>query len=70
MDVTAPEVREKIEEVAGTELPKLNYSLMDAMLEGSQVTGQQTSRWANDSGSDMCALSAGVLAATARGYLE
>ena len=43
------------------------YTLADAIREGSKVTEHSQQGWGN--GNNACALSAGVIAARARGYL-
>jgi hypothetical protein len=45
-----------------------SYTLADAIREGATVTDQAKGEWGT--GPDACALSAGLIAATARGYLE
>lgn len=71
IDRFVPQVtKEKLGEI--TELPKLNYSVMDAMREGSEVSSQLTDGFAkiDECGElQICALSSSVLAATARGYM-
>ena len=44
------------------------YTLADAIREGSTVTGQKFGGWVE--GERACALGAGFIAATARGYLS
>jgi hypothetical protein len=45
-----------------------NYTLADAIREGATVSGQAYS-WTDKEG-NMCAMSAAVVAAKARGYME
>lgn len=45
-----------------------SYTLADAIREGSSVTRQAVGRFG--AGEEACALSAGMLAAMARGYIE
>lgn len=66
-------INEKVDELKGiidateiSELNRMNYRLSDAIREGSSVTEQNIGSWGN--GENACALSAGVIAAKARGY--
>jgi hypothetical protein len=68
-------VEEKVDALKGIidatevkELERLKYRLSDAIREGCQVSGKATS-W-SDSEGNLCALSAAVVAAKARGYME
>ena len=55
-------------ELAGIEMNVLtNYTLADAIREGSTVTDQKIGGWVE--GDNACALGAGFLAAKARGFL-
>lgn len=45
----------------------LNYTLADAIREGSKVTGKQEQGWIQ--GDNACALGAAYIAAQARGYV-
>ena len=67
-------IEEKVDALKGIqdatevkELERLNYRLSDAIREGSQVSGQAFD-WADEKG-NLCAMSAAVVAAKARGYM-
>lgn len=69
-------VTEQVDELRGIldatevkELERLNYRLSDAIREGSQVSKQKVGGWTDSSGA-MCAMSAAVVAAKARGYVD
>lgn len=49
------------------ELTTRDYTLADAIREGSRVTEQKTGGWGN--GDNACAMSAGIIAARARGLM-
>ena len=49
------------------ELERMNYRLSDAIREGAQVAGQAYD-WCDTEG-NLCAMSAAVVAAKARGYM-
>lgn len=68
-------VEEKVDALKGIidatevkDLERLKYRLSDAIREGCKVS-EQAHGWANERG-DLCALSAAVVAAKARGYIE
>lgn len=68
-------IEEKVEELKGIldatevkELERLNYRLSDAIREGCSVS-DQAYNW-SDSQGNMCAMSAAVVAAKARGYIK
>lgn len=67
-------VDEKVDELKGIQdatevkdLERLQYRLSDAIREGCAVSGQAFS-WADQKG-NLCAMSAAVVAAKARGYM-
>lgn len=67
--------KEKVEELQGIieatevrELERMQFSLADAIREGSLVSEQSTAGWGQ--GDTMCALHAAVTSAAARGYME
>lgn len=51
--------------ISGTEIERMNYRLSDAIREGCSVTNKAEG-WLSSDGA-VCALSAAVIAATARG---
>jgi len=64
---------EKVKEMIDSEkevasLERMKYRLSDAIREGSKVSDQSYS-WIGENDS-MCALSAGIAAAKARGYIS
>lgn len=63
LDTKADELRAVLSEIEMDVLT--NYTLADAIREGSSVT-EQTGGWGN--GETACALTAAVVAAKARGY--
>lgn len=44
----------------------MSYTLSDAIREGSTVTGQMRGNWTDETGDNVCAMSAAVLALRAR----
>ncbi len=72
MSTVIERVAEKIKEQSEVPdikvLERMNYRLSDAMREGSSVTEQSVGNWTSE-GDKVCALSATVCAAVARGYL-
>lgn len=67
-NVVEQKVEQLKEELGSIEMDVLtNYTLADAIREGSTVT-DQAYNWGN--GMNACALTAGYLAARARGYAE
>lgn len=66
-DQKAAELSEELKAELGTvELKTMQYTLADAIREGSRNT-TQTHNWGN--GNTACALSAAVIAGKARGWL-
>lgn len=62
------QLREQLVDAEGAaELKRMNYRLSDAIREGATVSGQAYD-WTDEEG-NMCAMSAGVVAARARGYM-
>jgi hypothetical protein len=58
---------EQLKETGIVELERLNYRLSDAIREGCSVTGKAQG-WV-DEDENMCAMSAAVTAAKARGFM-
>jgi len=76
MTVTKTRLDEKADELSASLVSEINeigmgvltgYTLADAIREGSTVT-DQAYNWGN--GDTACALTAGVIAAKARGYIS
>lgn len=66
--VATPKILEQLKkECAEIEFKTHEYSLADAMREGSKATTQKLGGWGE--GEMACALSAGILAARARDFL-
>lgn len=66
VDEKAAELSEQLKAELGTiELTAMEYTLADAIREGSRVS-TQAYNWGN--GESACALTAAVIAAKARGY--
>lgn len=66
-DDKVEQLREQLEATELDELERaMSYSLADAIREGSTVTGQKHGDWTDDTGDNVCALSAGLIAAKAR----
>ena len=65
IDEKADELKKTIDEIGMSVLT--GYTLADAIREGSSVS-EQSYDWGN--GDNACALTAAVIAATARGYVE
>ena len=67
IDEKAAELTEQLRaELGAIELTAMEYTLADAIREGSRVTEHNTSSWGD--GASACALTAGLVAAKARGY--
>lgn len=68
IDEKAAELSEQLKaELGDIELRSMEYTLADAIREGSTVSTQAYD-WGN--GETACALTAGVIAAKARGYIQ
>ena len=68
IDEKAAELNEILKrELGEIELNTMEYSLADAIREGSMVSEHDQNGWGN--GQTACAMTAGVIAAKARGYL-
>lgn len=68
LDAAVRKVEELISSDEAKDLKRMTeYTLADAIREGSSVTGQAYA-W-SDANGNLCALSAAVAAATARGYM-
>lgn len=63
----ADELKGILEATEVRDLKRMEYSLADAIREGSTVS-EQAHGWGE--GENACALHAGVIAAMARGYIE
>ena len=62
----ARELKSTIDEIGMSVLT--GYTLADAIREGSSVTGQKVAGWVD--GENVCALSAALISAKARGYID
>lgn len=62
-------MRKMVDDAEIESLERLKYRLSDAIREGSQVAPQKVGGWMGTDGS-MCAMSAAVVAAKTRGYME
>lgn len=68
IDEKAAELDELLKKELGEiELTSMEYTLADAVREGSLVSEQEVGGWGN--GETACAMTASVIAARARGYL-
>ena len=67
MSVIEKKVEELKQTISTTELERGNYRLSDAIREGASVT-DKAEGWCVDE--NVCALSAAVIAAKARGYMD
>lgn len=68
IDEKAAELTRALEaELGNIELTTMEYTLADAIREGSKVTEHNQLGWGD--GENACAMSAGVIAARARGFL-
>lgn len=68
-DKRVDELKEAIDEI-GMDVMTKGYTLADAIREGSTVTEHNTAGWTNSDASAVCALSAGYIAARARGFIK
>jgi len=67
VDEKAAELTEQLRaELGAIELTAMEYTLADAIREGSTVTEHDQSGWGT--GATACALTAGLVAAKARGF--
>lgn len=63
-DTKVEELRDQLDEASLEQ--SMGYSLADAIREGSTVTGQKCGNWTDETGDNMCALSAAMVACKAR----
>jgi hypothetical protein len=68
IDEKVDELRAIIPDLGDIELKTMEYTLADAIREGSMVTKQAIGGFGD--GHEACAMSAAVIAAAARGYIK
>lgn len=66
IDEKAKELKDEIDKIGMSVLT--GYTLADAIREGSSVTEHEVGSWGN--GARACALTAAVISAKARGYID